>query len=95
MIILPGVGSAVDVVTWSICDEGEGILVPQPLYNGFELDVTLRARGVLVPAPFHPLEGYRGLHDLFDPEMNWKALQGALENAKAKGTKIKGVIIAQ
>lgn len=43
VIVLPGVGSTMDSMVWAICNEGEGILIPQPLYMGtYSSYVSLR-----------------------------------------------------
>lgn len=30
IFVTPGLTSAIDAITWSICDEGDGILIPRP-----------------------------------------------------------------
>ncbi|KAK4237343.1 putative aminotransferase [Achaetomium macrosporum] len=93
ILILPGVTSVIDCLAWSICNEGEGIIIPQPFYMGFAVDIPTRARGVIVPALFHPLEDYRGLDDVFDSGMNIKALESALRGAEEKGIRIRAVLL--
>ncbi|CAG8243574.1 unnamed protein product [Penicillium salamii] len=43
ILITPGVASAIDGLAWSICEDGDGILVPQPFYNGFTVDLLNRS----------------------------------------------------
>jgi aspartate/methionine/tyrosine aminotransferase len=56
ILILPGVTAVIDSLAWAICNEGEGIIIPQPFYGGFAVDMATRARGVFVPAPFQTLD---------------------------------------
>ncbi|KAK3987206.1 putative 1-aminocyclopropane-1-carboxylate synthase [Cladorrhinum sp. PSN332] len=93
IIVMAGVTPVIDSLTWAICNEGEGIIIPQPFYAGFSSDVPTRARGVVIPAWFQDLEGYTGFDDVFDAEMNKKALQRALEQAASQGIKAKAIIL--
>jgi aspartate/methionine/tyrosine aminotransferase len=95
ILVLPGVTSFIDCLTWSFCNEGEGIIIPQPFYMGFSLDVPSRARGVVVPAVFQPLNGYNGFDDVFDPAMNVRALETALRGAEEKGIKVRAVLLTK
>ncbi|KAJ9136510.1 putative Acc synthase [Pleurostoma richardsiae] len=93
IIVLSGVGSVVDSMAWAICNEGEGIMIPRPLYAGFRMDIPTRNRAVIVPASFQDLQGYKGLDDVFDPEFNRKAFEQAYDKALAKGITVKAVIL--
>lgn len=95
IIILPGVMAVLDALAWSICNEGEGIIVPLPFYTGFSPGVGERARGVLIPAPFQSLQEYKGLDDVFDPKMNLRALESALLKAKGDGLRVRAVMISK
>ena len=93
--MLSGVTSAVDALTWSVCDDGEGIIIPRPLYSGFKLDVGNRANGVILPASFRDVEGYRGHEDVFNAGMNDKALEAAYVKGMRDGVVPKAVIIVK
>lgn len=95
ILVLPGVTSVIDNLTWSICNEGEGIIIPQPFYSNFFVDTATRARAVIVPALFQSLEGYKGFDDIFDPSMNRKAFEEALRGAEEKGIRIRTVILTK
>ena len=90
---MAGVTSVIDALAWAICDDGEGIIIPQPFYTGFAFDIPTRARGVVIPAPFQDIEDYKGFDDVFDARMNAKTLANALEQAASKGIKAKAVIL--
>lgn len=95
LLILPGVTSVVDTLAWTICNEGEGIIIPQPLYTGFAVDLPTRARAVIVPALFQSLEGYQGFDDVFDPAFNVRALEKALKDAQDKGIKVRAFLLTK
>ncbi|GAW26423.1 putative pyridoxal phosphate-dependent major subdomain 2 [Rosellinia necatrix] len=94
VLVLPGVVAVLDALSWAICDEEEGILVPLPFYTGFKPAVGERARGRIIPASFRQIKGYLGLDDVFDPHMNRQALEGALRNAANDGVKARAVILS-
>ncbi|KAI2602061.1 putative aminotransferase class I and II family protein [Hypoxylon sp. NC1633] len=93
ILILPGVVAVIDALTWSICNDGEGIIVPVPFYTGFGPAVSERARGVLIPAEFQSIEGYRGPDDILAPEMNKKALENSMLKATRDGVKVRAVML--
>ncbi|KAH7384625.1 putative acc synthase [Pyrenochaeta sp. MPI-SDFR-AT-0127] len=94
LLVLPGVVAVIDALTWSICNDDEGIITPMPFYTGFKHAISVGARGVLIPAPFQCVEGYNGLDDVFDPEMNRQALEKALFQATQDGVKVRAVMIS-
>ncbi len=94
ILILPGAAAVLDALAWAICNEGEGIIVTLPFYTGFKA-VGERARGMLIPASFQSLDGYQGLDDIFKPEMNKKALEGAIFKANHDGVKVRAVMLSK
>lgn len=95
LLILSGVTSVVDNLAWSICNEGEGIIIPKPFYKGFQVDIPTRARAVIVPAHFQTSGDYRGFDDIFDPKFNIKALETALKDANDKGIKVRAFLLTK
>ena len=95
IIVTPGCASAIDALTFSICDEGEGILIPRPLYNGFTFDMLNRSNAQVVGVEYEGIEGYTGLDDLFNPEVNKIALQSALTHAKERNIKIRALLVSK
>jgi hypothetical protein len=97
--ILPisGVGALIDALTWCICGDGEGILFPQPLYTGFQVDVPTRSRGRIVPVGFEEVDDYsnRGLDGVFDKETNERALERAFLDSQRNGVVIRAVLITK
>ena len=95
IFITSGVASALDALAWSICEDGEGILIPQPYYNGFTFDLLNRSNTRIVGVTYQDIEGYSGLGDLFDPHFNAKALEVALRRAEEDGIVIRAVMISK
>ncbi|KNG89221.1 hypothetical protein ANOM_002139 [Aspergillus nomiae NRRL 13137] len=94
IFITPGLASAVDALTWAICNDGDGILIPQPYYNGFGFDVLNRSNGQVIGVKYEGVEGFSGLDDLFRPDVNKRALEVALREAKKNGIAIRALIIS-
>ncbi|KAK4543118.1 hypothetical protein LTR36_005895 [Oleoguttula mirabilis] len=92
-VITAGVTAMIDHLTWCICNEGEGILFPQPLYTGFTNDVPTRSRGRVVPVSFEREDGSLELADVFDAAANSRCLERALRQAETDGVKVKAVMI--
>lgn len=95
IFVMPGLTSAVDALVWSICNEGDGIIIPRPLYNGFKIDVQHRTGAVVVEADYQGLEAYSCIDDVFDAAMTRKALERALMKAQNNGIVVKAVLIAK
>jgi 1-aminocyclopropane-1-carboxylate synthase len=70
--VLAGAGSVLEVLFYALGDPGDGVLVPTPSYNGFWLDLELRAGVTIVPV-------HRSIEDDFrlTPEMLDRAVAGA------------------
>lgn len=95
IFVTPGLTSAVDAIVWATCNEGDGIIIPRPLYNGFRIDVQHRTGAVVVEADYCDLDDYTSADDVFDPFMNKKALERALQTAQSKGIRVRAVLIAK
>jgi aspartate/methionine/tyrosine aminotransferase len=94
-VITAGVTAAIDHATWCICNEGEGILFPAPLYTGFTNDVPTRSRGKLIPVQFRREDGTLDLNDVFDPQANTTCLERALGEAQRDGIRVRAVMITK
>lgn len=95
IFITPGLTSAVDALTWAICNEGDGILVPQPLYNGFHVDIMSRSNARIIGVSYDGIDGYSGLDDLFCPEVNKKAIEAALRKAQDAGITVRALLVTK
>ncbi|KAL6405318.1 hypothetical protein AUP68_11070 [Ilyonectria robusta] len=95
IFVTPGLASAIDALAWSICNEGDGILIPLPLYNGFNVDILNRSNVRVIGVSYKGIEGYSELEDLFDPDVNRRAIEAALRKAKDDGISIRALLISQ
>lgn len=94
-VITAGVSAMIDHLTWCLCNEGEGILFPLPMYTGFTNDVPVRSRGKIVPVTFRRKDGTLDLDDVFDAEANTRCLTRAFEQAKKDGVRVRAVMITK
>lgn len=95
LFITPGLAGAIDALVFSLCDPGEGVMVPEPLYNGFKFDVMHRSDAHIVGVGYEELEGYSGYDDVFKPEMTHRALEAALARSRARGIESRAVLISK
>ncbi|KAK2666558.1 Aminotransferase, class I/classII [Fusarium oxysporum f. sp. vasinfectum] len=95
IFITPGLSSAIDGLVWSICDEGDAILIPLPRYNGFSFDVFNRSNARIIGVPYTGVEGYSTLDDLFDPEVNRRAVEATLHKARSEGSRVRALLITK
>ena len=85
----------IDHLTFAICNEGEAIPFPQPLYAGFTNDLPHRARGKLVPVPFLREDGTFDLDDVFDADANARCFERAYQKCQEEGITVRGVMITK
>lgn len=95
LLITSGVASALDSIAWAVCDEGEAILVPRPYYNGFHFDLLNRSSVRIVGVRYAEVEGYDDIDDLFDAQINRRALEAALLEAKKSGIIVRALLISK
>jgi aspartate/methionine/tyrosine aminotransferase len=76
--VLAGAGSVLENLFYALGDPGDGVLVPTPSYNGFWLDLELRAGVSIVPVHRSIDDGFR-----LTPELLDNAVAGAGRPVKA------------
>jgi len=76
--VLAGAGSVLENLFYTLGDPGDGVLVPTPSYNGFWLDLELRAGVAIVPVHRSVDDGFR-----LTPELLDRAVAGAGRPVKA------------
>ena len=76
--VLAGAGSVLELLFHALGDPGDGVLVPTPSYNGFWLDLELRAGVSIVPVHRSISDGFR-----LTPELLDRAVAGAGRPVKA------------
>lgn len=94
-MITAGVGAMLDHLTWCICENGDGILIPRPLYTGFEVDIPMRSRGRFIPVSFTNEEGSASFDKVFDAAANQTALEAAFNDSTEKGIRVRAVLITK
>ena len=95
ILVMSGATSIIDALVWSICNEGDGILIPQPFYTGYQIDINQRARGEVIPVPFLGIEGYSSLDDVFTPDVLRRALERQLKLAKERGVRVAALLLTK
>ncbi|KGO59252.1 Pyridoxal phosphate-dependent transferase, major region, subdomain 2 [Penicillium expansum] len=93
ILVTSGVAALIDTLTWCICDDNEGILIPQPLYVGFEIDIQMRSRGQMIPVSFLEPDREYSVDHTFEPEANRRAFERAYKEGTEKGIKVRAVIL--
>jgi 1-aminocyclopropane-1-carboxylate synthase len=85
LAIAAGCTAILDNLFWSLCDNGDGVLIGKPLYGGFANDLEIRSKVKLVAV---------SLKD-YDP-FEKKAVsryEEELLNAKKKGIKVRALVL--
>ncbi|KAI4128801.1 MAG: hypothetical protein LQ338_002553 [Usnochroma carphineum] len=86
LLVAGGVTSIIDLITFGVADEGDGILIGRPLYTSFAKDIEARAGAKLVPVSS---EG----KDPMGEEMVGQYEKELLKQEE-DGTKIRAIILA-
>lgn len=66
LAVVNGVGSALELLFWALCDPGDAVLVPTPSYQGFWMDLETRDEVVIVPVHTHSDDGFELTPELLD-----------------------------
>ncbi|KAJ5939718.1 Pyridoxal phosphate-dependent transferase major region subdomain 2 [Penicillium verhagenii] len=93
-LVTSGVAALIDTLTWCICDDSDGILIPQPLYVGFEIDIQMRSRGQMLPVSFRESDRDYSIDHTFEPDANRRAFERAYKESTEKGIKVRAVLIS-
>ncbi|ORY79541.1 pyridoxal phosphate-dependent transferase [Protomyces lactucae-debilis] len=75
-----GVGGVIDALVYNMCDPGDGVLVAEPYYNGFDVDFTVRSSAIPVGVKL----------DHLDSPFSYKALEAFEKTYLAK--KKEGIV---
>ncbi len=49
LIVASGSSAAIELLIYSLCEPGDGVLIPAPYYAGFDFDLTARCGAVAIP----------------------------------------------
>ncbi|KAF5984798.1 1-aminocyclopropane-1-carboxylate synthase 1 [Fusarium bulbicola] len=88
IVATPGATSCLDSLLFSICDEGDVVLVPAPYWNGFDFHFRLRAKVKIVPVITNyeiPVDGcnYEILHGSLLSSLN-EAYEGIADKSRVR-----------
>eukprot|EP01137_Pigoraptor_chileana_P032926 Opistho-2@23071 len=84
LCVMTGAGTVVEALAFSLCDAGDGILIPTPYYGGFDMDLNKRAGVIPCPIDTTPETNFALTDD---------ALEGGWNAAVAKGIRVRGLIV--
>ncbi|XEU96143.1 hypothetical protein FSHL1_001428 [Fusarium sambucinum] len=85
LIVTSGVGRAIELSGFSLCDKGDGVLLGRPHYGNFPIDIGYRAEAKIVGVSF-------GDVDPFSLEAV-ECYEKALIDAQEQGTHVKVLLI--
>lgn len=86
VLVTNGCSSAIEHLSWSFLNPGDGILLSKPYYSTFIADITLRPETVVVPVEM-------GGVDALSPEAVEKYEQAATEFEQRTGKRVRGVML--
>jgi 1-aminocyclopropane-1-carboxylate synthase 1/2/6 len=84
-VIANGATAILDMISYTLCEPGDGIIVPTPFYPGFRVDLSGRAEATILPAHTMSQESF---------ELKREALEGALNAGRQKGIITKALLIS-
>jgi len=84
-VITNGAGPAVNMLMSSLCDPGDGAIVPSPYYPGFDPDLKLLGNVHPIPAPMKSSENFK---------LDIGAIDHAYEKAKTENIEVKCLLIS-
>jgi len=85
IVVGNGAGSILNMLAYSLCNPGEGVIIPAPYYPGFDLELGALSEAVTIPAYFKSSNNF---------EIDIDVLQEALDGAKAKNITVKALLIS-
>ncbi|XP_065829890.1 1-aminocyclopropane-1-carboxylate synthase-like protein 1 [Oscarella lobularis] len=89
VVVMNGLTTIVHCLAQVICDEGEGILIPTPLYAGFISDLNVQANVSICPVHLSSEKGTDGTAF----QLTVALLEKGLSEAQEKGVKVRGLFI--
>ncbi|KAH7254519.1 pyridoxal phosphate-dependent transferase [Fusarium solani] len=85
LLITSGVGQAIEVSGFSICDKGDGVLLARPYYGNFPIDLGYRVEAKTIGVSFEETDPF-GLETI-------KVYEKALADAQAQGIRVKALLL--
>ncbi|KAI8653537.1 Aminotran-1-2 domain-containing protein [Fusarium keratoplasticum] len=85
LLITSGVGQAIEVSGFSICDKGDGVLLARPHYGNFPIDLGYRVEAKIIGVSFEEADPF-GLETV-------EVYEKALVDAQARGIRVKALLL--
>jgi aspartate/methionine/tyrosine aminotransferase len=89
LIVMNGVGPTLTALIMTICDEGDAVLVPSPLYSGFLSDIRLIPHVNIYPVHLSSQCGASGI----PWELTTDILEKAICKARQEGAKVRALLL--
>ena len=87
VFVMNGCGTVIETLGYSICDEGDGVLIPAPYYTGFKSDLEQRIGVKTIPVQLQ-CKGSNAF------TISLQLLEEALENAEERGIPVKALLLS-
>jgi aspartate/methionine/tyrosine aminotransferase len=58
LVVCAGAGSALEMLSFALCEPGDAIVVPAPYFSGVDGALAGRSRARIIPAPLDPATGF-------------------------------------
>lgn len=88
---LPGVGDIINVLSYLLCDPGDGILVPSPYFAGFDFLVSAQAAdAIIIPVD---LRSKQGPDDTYEFELTTEKLETSYEKSVNENICIRALLL--
>eukprot|EP00026_Physarum_polycephalum_P017153 Phypoly_transcript_18277.p1 GENE.Phypoly_transcript_18277~~Phypoly_transcript_18277.p1 ORF type:complete len:249 (+),score=30.23 Phypoly_transcript_18277:71-748(+) len=84
LIVGNGAGSVLNMLAFTLCDAGDGIIIPSPYYPGFDLDLNAIAEVKPLPAYFQSSNNF---------EFDITKLQDTMDKAKSDNIAVKALLL--
>lgn len=85
IIVAAGCSVVLDMITYSLCNPGEAILIPTPYYPGFDSDLKAKAEAKVIPIPLSSAQNFALTANL---------VSETLQTARARGDIVKALLIS-